>query len=180
MTGEITPPHVECNEGYDSSWEEDFEWVLSKYLPDNFTLKNQMPLCECYRGDFAIVCNATGRVWVIEFDGKKYHDRRRDSSRDERILRMHDEVVSITRVDATTGHCYIDETREKLSELLPECFHRVPPCPHPPKWEIYEDEFTAAVFDERYDGDQWYDGEKEEWMPGTPWVQLRITHRTKP
>jgi hypothetical protein len=160
---------------YDSPWEKDFEWVLAKHIPDFITLRNQVPIGS-FRADYAFECSRTGRIWVVEFDGKTFHDKERDNTRDEIIFRLNPRIESIVRVDANTGHLEPLETQSVLSVLLPECFN----IHYTPRHEWAEDDgvFTARIFDQRHDEDGWIteDGHK----PGSPMINLRIQIKRRP
>lgn len=169
LSGEIIPGRNECCQPYDSEWEKDFEWVLAKHIPDFVTLRNQVPFGP-FRADFAFECFKTGRVWVIEFDGKTFHDAERDQSRDELIFRRNPQVQAILRIDALTGRLEPDETRAVLSQILPECFRVHYPLRY--EWHRYGDLWEATVFDLRHDQDGWW-GECGL-LPNAPMVTLKI------
>lgn len=157
VRGEIVPPRVECDQPYDSPWEQDFQWQLQKNLPDWFTLRNQVPFGS-YRADFVFTDIRDNRMWIVEFDGKAFHEAERDLKRDTNIMKYHRDVQAIVRVDASTGHYEFIETRGILSKLIPECFDRKLSNFH--QW-IYDDgTFTARIFDfENHDMDSWTNDE---------------------
>lgn len=157
-TGELVGPMVLCDQPYDSDWEKEFQWQLQKNLPDWFTLRNQVPFGP-YRADFAYTDSRDGRIWIVEFDGKTFHNEARDEKRDANIMRYHPEVQAIVRVDASTGHYEYIDTRGILSRLLPECFDmRLSPNN---RWSFDgAGTFNAMVFD--CDNHDWKDWSNEE------------------
>jgi hypothetical protein len=175
LSGEIVPGRNECVMPYDSPWEKDFEWVLAKHIPDFMTLRNQVPF-GVFRVDYAFECSQTGRIWVVEFDGKAFHDDKRDERRDEIIFRENPSVEAIVRVDANTGHLEPLETQSMLSSLLPECFsmHYAPR--H--EWTERDGVFGTRIFDQRHDEESWW-GE-EGVMPGAPMINLKIQIKHRP
>ena len=169
-----------CVNPYDSEWEKDFEWVLFKNLARGMTLKNQVPLAGRFRADFVIEDNHTGEKYVFEFDGKAYHDAGRDEWRDSLIFEKEPSVVSILRVDAKTGHSYHESTRAFIAKTIPKCFDYYPSDPHQLNWEKRGCIYTASVFDERADGDVWWDSEMGRYRDGAPIAHLKITYKTRP
>lgn len=171
LAGEIIPGRNECREPYDSQWEQEFEWVLAKHIPDFFTLRNQVPF-DSFRADFAFECSRSGRVWIIEFDGKAFHDEERDRVRDEIIFRKHPNVQAIVRVDAKTGHFEDLETQAVLSQMLPECFARQ----YKPrfKWVRDKDTFISLLYENIHDEDSFRDFEE------APVSLLKIQMKRRP
>lgn len=152
-TGELVLGQVLCDQPYDSHWEEEFQWQLQKNLPDWFTLRNQVPLGP-YRADFVFTDIRDNRMWVVEFDGKTFHDEERDEKRDRNIMKYHSEVQAIVRVDASTGHYEYIETRGILSKLIPECFDMK--LSNFQQWSHDDGVFTARIFDfENHHMDSW-------------------------
>jgi hypothetical protein len=175
LSGEIIPGRNECSMPYDSEWERDFEWVLSKHLADFITLRNQVSF-GAFRADYAFECSKTERIWIVEFDGKSFHDTEKDEIRDQIIFRKNPKVQSIARVDASTGHFEHMETRAMLAQLMPECFEVV----YSPQydWHRSGDVYTAKVFDQRYDEGNWLvDGELSE---NAPHLTLKIQFKNRP
>ena len=190
--GEIKPPVDDCSDKFDSPWEEDFKWVLLKNLPDNFTLNNQKSFCGRYRVDYTITCNASGRVWVFEFDGRQYHEYYRDLQRDNEILAKHPEIQSITRVDAVTFKSEYDKTRGMLSKLTPECFKvdlsAISGGSYIFNGEVYlyedewisQDDILSSVVPNDSAGyclDSMWDNDCMGYSPDTPMRKLQIIHR---
>lgn len=170
-TGELVGPKVICDQSYDSHWEQDFQWQLQKNLPDWFTLRNQVPFGP-YRADFVFTDIRDNRQWIVEFDGKAYHDLERDGKRDSNIMRFHPEVQAIVRVDASTGHYEYIDARGVLSRIIPECFNMRLGFHH--DWSHQDGVFTARAFDcDNHDWDDWtIDGELRE---DAPHRELRIS-----
>jgi hypothetical protein len=169
LSGEIVPGRNECFMPYDSPWEQDFQWVLAKHIPDFVTLRNQVPFGR-YRVDYAFECSRTGRIWVVEFDGKTFHDKDRDNLRDEAIFTENPRIESIVRVDANTGHLEPLETQSMLSMLLPECFSRHYTPRH--EWTEIDGIFRTRIFDQRHDEDGWITEEGHK--PGSPMIHMKI------
>ena len=174
-TGELIGPQVACDQPYDSPWEQDFQWQLQKNLPDWFKLTNQEPFGP-YRADFCFTDVRDNRQWIVEFDGREFHNEVRDEARDANILKFHANVQAIVRVDANTGHHEYIETRGILSRLLPECFDMRLSIFHPWRYET-RGVFTSQVFDDRHDYDSWStDGELDS---DAPMRHLRISIRSR-
>jgi hypothetical protein len=174
LSGDIIPGRNECFEPYDSEWERDFEWVLSKHLPDFVTLKNQVRFGP-FRADYAFECSKTGRVWVVEFDGKTFHDAKRDASRDDLIFNHNPQVERIVRIDALTGRLEPLETQAMLSQLLPECFSVNYDLRY--EWNCVGGTYISRVFDSRHDQDEWL-GE-DGILPNAPMISLKIQIKVK-
>lgn len=171
-TGELVAGQVLCDQPYDSDWEREFQWQLQKNLPDWFTLRNQVPFGP-YRADFVFTDIRDKRMWIVEFDGKTFHNADRDEKRDANIMRYHPEVQAIVRVDASTGHYEYIETRGILSKLIPECFDMKLSNFH--QWRHDDGVFSARIFDfENHQMDSWTneDGDLRE---GAPMRDLKIS-----
>lgn len=175
LSGEIIPGSNNCSEPFDSHWEKDFEWVLAKQIPDFINLRNQVWFGR-FRVDFAFQCSQSGKVWIVEFDGKAYHDAAKDRERDRVIFHENPQVQAIVRVDAKTGYLEPDETRAMLAQLLPECF--ATPCTPMHKWTESGGVYTARIFDSREDEDCWWDDGAH--LPGAPMIDMKIVKKTRP
>lgn len=179
QNGVVRPGYCLCTPPYDSEWERDFQWCLEKHIPDWFTLRNQVQLGR-YRVDYVFTDTRDGRMWVIEYDGRQFHNRRQDRERDAVIFRQFPLVQAIARVDASTGRHWKDETRCALAKHLPECFNWG--CDWiAEQWQRERDRFedwgisyllTQVRFDEREDIDCWMD--EGQLMKGAPLVPLEI------
>ena len=178
FTGEISPAMVDCSNGYDSEWEREFQWTLEKHLPPGFILRNQISLCNRYRADFGFIEESTGKTWIVEFDGKSFHDEWNDKRRDLHIFKEHPEVMAIVRVDASTGINYPHETTAILCRLIPKCF-AVSDRIKGKEWVNRGDCYTLDVFSETENLEDWidYHGNLLEGAPiSTLSVSIRKQH----
>ena len=110
-----------CTPPYGSEWERNFEWVLSKNLADHMVLENQVREGK-FRLDYQIRDSRDGRRWIFEFDGKAYHDDRKDHARDLCLL-MSSSVQGVCRIDAKTGELFPDDCRTLIHYIFSDCFN---------------------------------------------------------